>query len=311
LTQVALFQKKVNKTISKYLEKLYFQKWIIGICRDNIKDIIRNKTFNPDIKWLLRNSYYKIHADPFILNTRNGQTEILLEELKFEGDYGRIILMTLDNDFNQIEHRTLLDTKSHLSYPFIFQEQNRTFVFPEASKSGRLSCYEYIPVSESLNFYQDILELPLLDSTILKYNNKYWIFGTLSENITDYRLFVFSSDRLFGPYVQHRGNPVKIGLDGTRPAGNFIEVDGIIYRPVQNCQNEYGESITINKITELTENSFVEELHMTIVIDKNNRLNKGIRKIHTINVKDNLIILDGKLKTFDPIMQIKHNIGKK
>jgi hypothetical protein len=300
----------MNRIFSEYIEKLYFHKWIIGICQDNIKDIIINKVFDPDIKWLLKNSSDKIHADPFILCSKNGYTKILLEELKFDGDYGRIFLITLDNNFNQTDYKILLDTKSHLSYPFVFKEQNRTFVFPEASKSGKLSCYEFDPVSESLSFLQDILELPLLDSTILKHNDKYWIFGTLSENVTDYRLYVFFSDSLMGPYIQHPGNPVKIGLNGTRPAGNFIEVDGIIYRPIQNCQNEYGESIAINKITELSEKNFTEEPYMPFEINRNNICNKGIHKIHTINVIDNIIVVDGKHRAFAPIQQFKNYLGK-
>ena len=213
--------------------------------------------------------------------------------------------MTLDKSFRQVNHKILLDTKSHLSYPFVFTENNKTYVFPEARKSGKLSCYEYDPVNESIYFYKNILDLPLLDSTILKHDDKYWIFGTLSENGTDYKLSVFFSDSLLGPYAPHPANPVKSGLNGTRSAGNFIEVDGIIYRPTQNCKKEYGESITINKVTELNEINVVEEPYMTICINKKNRYSYGMHKIHTINVMDNIIVVDGRHWTFFPIHQFK------
>ena len=80
----------------------------------------------------------------------------------------------------------------------------------------------------------------------------------------NYKLNVIYSDSLLGPYIPHPDNPVKSGLNGTRSAGNFIEVDGIIYRPSQNSEKDYGESITINKVNELNEMNVVEEPYMTI-----------------------------------------------
>jgi hypothetical protein len=295
----------MNRILSKYIDKLFFKKWIIGIFQGNIEDIIRSKTFDPDINWLLIKSFDKFYADPFLLRSKDGNSKILFEEYAFDDDYAKISLMTLDKSLRQANHKILLDTKSHLSYPFVFTENNKTYVFPEAAQSGKLSCYEYDPVHESLNFVQDLLNLPLRDSTILKHDSKYWIYGTLSENSSNYKLCVFFSDSLLGPYFTHPGNPIKSGLNGTRSAGNFIEVDGIIYRPTQNCKNNYGESITINKITELNEIHVNEEPYMNICINKKNRCNYGMHLIHTINVMDNIIVVDGEHWTFSPIHQFR------
>jgi hypothetical protein len=175
-----------------------------------------------------------------------------------------------------------------------------------------LSCYEYNPDNESFVFIQDVVNLPLFDSTFLKFDSKYWIFGSLSEidlardKITDYKLYIFYSDSLLGPYISHPGNPVNNGLDGIRSAGNFIEVDGIFYRPSQNCKKEYGESITINKVIKLTEIDFVEEPYLTISINKNNRSNYGMHTIHTINAMDDIIVVDGLKWTFSPIYRLKY-----
>lgn len=295
----------MKKIISKYLDKLFFKKWIIGICRDNIKEIIRNKTFNPDINWLRMESFEKFYADPFLLTAKDGNFKIMFEDFAFNDGYGKISLMTLDENFTQIDHKILLDTKSHLSYPFVFTENNKTYVFPESAQMDKLSCYEYDPVNETLTFLKDILDLPLRDSTILKHNDKYWIFGTLSNNGEDYELNVFFADSLLGTYTPHPGNPLKNGLNGTRSAGNFIEVDGVIYRPTQNCQKFYGESITINKVTEFNEINFVEEPFMTINLNTKRKCNYGIRSIHTINIIDNVFVVDGEHWIFSPMNQVK------
>ena len=296
----------MNKFLSKYIEKLYFKKWIIGIFQADIKDIISNKSFDPDIKWLPIKSIDTYYADPFLISSKDGNFKILLEDFSFEKNYGKISLMTLDARFKQVNLKLLLDTKSHLSYPFFYTENNRTYIFPEAGQSGKLSCYEYDPENETIHFVMDILNLPLRDSTIIKKDGKYWIFGTTSENDKDYKLYVFFSDNLLGPYVSHSGNPIKSGLDGNRPAGNFIVVDGIIYRPTQNCQTVYGESMTINKVIELNEHNVTEELYMTIKINKNNRFNFGMHTIHTINVMNDIIVVDGIKWTFSPIIQLQY-----
>src|ERR1017187_3378079 len=108
----------MDKKRSKLFDKLFFKKWIIGICQDNIKDIIRNKNFDSNIYWIRNNSFYKFYADPFFLNSNDGNFKILLEEYTFDDHYGKISLMTLDKSFRLVNHKIILDTKSHLSYPF-------------------------------------------------------------------------------------------------------------------------------------------------------------------------------------------------
>jgi hypothetical protein len=301
----------MNRLYSKIIDKLFFKKWIIGIFRASIKDIIRSKSFNPDITWLMKRSIDAFYADPFLLSSDDQNFKILLESYSFNDDYGQISLMKVDKNFNYLNHKVLLDTKSHLSYPFIFTEKNKTYIFPEARQSGKLSCYEFDPVNESINFLCDILELPLLDATILKKDGKYWIFGTLSENVTGYKLYVFISNSLLGPYFPHSGNPIKSGKNGTRSAGNFIEVDGVIYRPTQNCEKEYGESITIYKLTELNEMTVSEEPYMNICINKGNRYNFGMHTIHTINTMDDIIVVDGMKWTFSPVSGLKDYLRDK
>lgn len=295
----------MNRILSKYIDKLFFKKWIIGICRENIEDIIKNKKFDPDIKWFMRNSYNKFIADPFFLGSNNGRVKIIYEEYTYDDNYGKISLMSFNESLMQVHYKMILDTKSHLSYPFVYKENNKTYVFPEAKQSGKLSCYEFDPINESLNFIKVIIDLPLLDSTILKCDDKYWIYGTLSENGANYKLFVFYSERLLGPYTPHPNNPIKSGLNGVRSAGSFIQVDGIIYRPTQNCKKKYGESITINKVTELNKFQVSEETYMNITINRSNNCNKNMHKIHTINYMDGIIIVDGEHWTFSPIHQFK------
>jgi hypothetical protein len=254
---------------------------------------------------MLLDSFDHFYADPFLIETTDATPKILFEDFSFKDNYGNISLMTLDNSFNKIDQKIILDTKSNISYPFIYKEHNKTFVFPEARSSGKLSCYEYNPENESLSFIQDILNLPLQDATFIKHGGKYWIFGALTENYTNYELHVFSSDNLLGPYVAHKDNPIRRGLNGIRSAGNFFEVDGVIYRPTQNCEKAYGESITISRISELNGTRVIEEPYMEIKANSKKKVNCAVHSIHTINVLRDLIVIDGEKWTFAPVTQFK------
>lgn len=302
----------MNSIVSKFIEKLYYKHWVIGLSRADIKEIIRTRSFSQDIKWLSINSADHFNADPFFLRGKDGNLNIFYEDLILDEQYGKIFLMTIDNSFTKFKTKLLLDTKSHLSYPFIFEEDNRIFVFPEASKSGRLTCYEFDQGTQALSYLKEIINLPLLDSTILKYSNKYWLFGTINGRDSHNKLYIFFSENLLGPYTAHPGNPVKNSLKSSRPAGNFIEIDGVIYRPSQNCENSYGESLTINKINRLDETSFEEEPYMFIKINGDNLRKNNIHTIHTFNIIDDIIAVDGKKWTFSPLNQWKfHSINKK
>jgi len=301
----------MNRILSKYINKLYVMRWEIGVCRFNKSDLINSGTFNPNIKWFHLNYLNVFHADPFLLRSGNENINILFEEYSEDDKYGKISIMGIDENFNQLNYKKLLDTKSHLSYPFVFEENNKTYVFPESSKSGKLSCYEYDHENVSFNFLKEIIDLPLLDSTIVKRNNKYWIFGIMNMNDVDYKLYIFFSDNLLGPYEPHSLNPIKNGLNGTRPAGNFIVINDQLYRPTQNCENRYGESITINKVNVLDEVNFEEEPYMPIYLNQKNNYNIGMRTIHTINILDDIMVVDGENWIYSPLYRLKRYLKKK
>jgi hypothetical protein len=298
----------MSRLFSRFISKLYFKQWQIGLCRGDIKEIIRSKEFNPEIHWLPLSTMEYFHADPFLLKTNDGKLNIFFEDFIFEDYYGKIAVTTIDEDFNQIDTKILLDTKFHLSYPFVYTENDRIFMFPEAAHGGKLSCYEYDPVNKSVVFLQDIIDIPILDPTIIKYNNKYWMFGTLIGKDADNKLYIYYSDNLLGPYIPHIKNPVKNSFIASRPAGHFIEVDNVIYRPSQNSEFEYGESITINKVIKLDESDFVEEPYMLVCTNQRNQItqnNDKILTIHTLNVVDDIIVVDGIRWTFSPRIQWK------
>ena len=279
------------------------KQWNIGMAKINLKEFIALKNSNVNYKWLPINNPNRFFADPFIFKTLDGNINVIYEDFSASDQYGKISLTTVNKQFEPLETVSILDTQSHLSYPNVFVENNKTYIIPEASKSGKVICYEYDFTTSSLVNGKTIIEnLPLLDSTILVYNNKYWLFATKRGENSNSMLYIYYADQLMGPYVPHNANPVKESLSGTRPAGNFIKIDGDVFRPSQNCEEYYGKSIIINKITLLNENEFSEEMFMEIRPPSQSGFNYGI---HTINVMDDVMVIDALKRIFMPVEQMK------
>lgn len=265
---------------------------------------MESRIFNADVDWIPLSSPGYYSADPFPFITDEGTIGILYEDFGLDEYYGKISLMSIDEKLIRVSQKVILDTGSHLSYPFIFREEGRIFLFPEAGHSGKLTCYEYDSSEQSASPLTDILGLPLLDPTILKYEDKYWLFGTMQGKDMNSKLYIFYSSNLLGPYYPHRCNPVKNNNDGSRPAGSFFRVGSEIFRPAQNCKTQYGESISIFRVKVLNENEYAEEFHMSINVGSNIQFS-NIMAIHTINVINDIIVIDGLRWTFSPADQYR------
>ena len=286
--------------------------WNIGFCMADIAQVIREKKTSLSFKWMPLGNGSTSVADPFIIKGPSGQLTLFYEDFSMTDltRYGKIIAANVDNEFAVTGNKMILDAGSHSSYPFIFVENGVTYIIPETSEQRKVAAFEYDFKNKCLvNERVLIGNLPLLDSTIFKHYNKYWLFATLGEHGYDHsQLHIYYADNLFGPYKPNANNPVKNNLDGSRPAGNLIEVDGEIYRPAQNCAQHYGESISINKITRLSENEFTEELFFKLTPDKSSAFNSGV---HTINSFDGIIVIDGIKMLFRPFTKWSLFIKKK
>jgi hypothetical protein len=288
--------------LKKYSAKFFLKQWNIGLSFGDIKEIIRRKKNTLTFRWLPLPGWKKSYADPFIFKDRGGRINILYEDFSTDKLDGKIDLMICDEHLNCISSQTILKTDDHLSYPFVFQKKDKVYVFPENAYSGAVYCYELNQADKTLDDRRKIIDFPLIDPTIIEHNGKYWLFGTKlgASQEQDRLLFIYYADDLFGPYQPHASNPVKDNINGSRPAGSFIEVDGNIFRPVQNSKNYYGEYLSINKIIILNENEFAEEEYMKWYPDPKSKYNKGL---HTINVAGNIIIVDGLTFYFQPFKQ--------
>lgn len=276
------------KKLSKYK---YNQNWNIGFTNDTVNSFMANKKLGR-IEWMKHTYKDRFFADPFILDVKEDLIIVMAEELLFKEVKGKIVKLIIDRQSKELVERSLvLELDTHLSYPFILKENEDIYICPENSKSGILGLYKYDKKTSSAAFIKPLIKEPLVDATIYNKEKELYIFATKSP-LSQEALFLYTSkstDLLNSNFEHSPANPIVLGKEHTRPAGNIINYNNSIYRPAQNSTNHYGEGIVIREIEYNTYNSYSEKT-IFYLYPNSFKYNLGL---HTINFHNNTCVIDG------------------
>ena len=290
-----IFTKKISEKIKNIIDKLfYYELWGIGIVEAKIEEFLKEEDVT--IKWLKSEKYksYQFSADPFGFKWNNGQQYIIYEKFDYRSKIGDIAVSKLDNKFNLIEEKLVISDQIHSSYPYVFLDQNQFYTLIERNKSNSLNLYRMDAPDKLIKIKTLLNNARIIDPTIIKHDNIWWLFFT-SYEAGDDKLQIAYSDELLGDWEMHPQNPVKTSNRSSRSAGTPFLFEGNLYRPAQNCSKYYGGSVIINKIIKLSKIEFVEEEFKEILPRKYDEYNLGI---HTISAFGDITLVDGKKRKF-------------
>jgi hypothetical protein len=254
--QLLTFLARLIKHKLQYVYKTFLQadQWNIGVVNRPITDFLhpeRLKDATIDTPLLPnRNIFY---ADGFARQEDYG-TVIYFEAYDYRSRRGNISRLTYPWSTDSAPSK-VLDFPFHLSYPFLFGP----YCMPEAWSTHSVRLYDLRqPVTSPTQGILLLAGIPAIDSTLLKHDNRYWLFYTRTDRDAMLNLFISYADLLDGPWHEHPQNPVKSDVRSARPAGPFFKDGGRLYRPAQDCSLSYGSGITVNEVLELTPTTFVE-----------------------------------------------------
>ncbi len=285
----------LNKLKFHYNELFRSEQWNIGIVKKSLSYIIEYGIPEKEIIWAPAQSHKRFKADSFAY-TFEHKIMILFECFDYKTRTGTIREIIYNEKDGFSGERTVLEKPYHLSYPYIFSCNDEWYCIPESFGNRQVDIYKIDKTSGGLNFHKTILEnTDNVDSSVYKYNDKWWLFCTKNSEDSNSKLFLYYSDNFDGPYQPHQANPVKTDIRSARPAGNLFIKDKILYRPAQDCSKTYGGKIALNKIKKLNTLEFEEETEGYISQLKNCKFNIGI---HTICEAGNYTIFDAKRHKF-------------
>jgi methionyl-tRNA formyltransferase len=282
-----------DKVLNSFNSLFYFDQWILLY------------QFNKKNKW--SKSFFRFKrivppkdrfwADPFVYE-KNNIYYIFIEELLYKENKGKISVMEIDEEGNHTSPKTIIEKDYHLSYPFVFEDGNNLYMLIETSENRTIELYECIDFPFKWELSKVLMSnLNAVDSTILKHNNKYWLFCNIKENegaSSLDELFLFYSDNLMdGEWISHPCNPIVSDVRRSRPAGHIFKENGRLYRPSQDSSKRYGYGMKINEITELNETSYREIITQSIYPN----WAKDVLGTHTINNYKKLTVIDALVRS--------------
>jgi predicted nucleotidyltransferase len=291
----------INNIRSRFLNGFFTEQWNIGVINCPVDKFIEEKRQCP-IRWLFSPKKTEYYADPFIFRFDN-KNFILYEYYNFIKKMGNISAAVLEENCTREIKKNCLEKTHHVSYPFVFRNETEILMLAEEWRIKRLVLYKArnfpIKWEEKADLLNDVLAV---DPIIFNYNNYWWLFFTQKDKNPDSRLFVYYADNLLGPWKPHKKNPVKTHICSSRSAGNILFYKGNILRPAQDNSATYGGKVVLNRINRLSQDEFEEEPFLYIKPKRNDKFGEGI---HTINISDEIIVIDGKRKVFSPLQTAK------
>jgi hypothetical protein len=290
-----LWLRDLFETITAKSDSLFFlETWNVGVSRMDVRDFLRGHKLR-DVQWLPRHKSANYIADPFVFECGRLEVKCLVEDYSYFGR-GRISQVTFrpGDRGAGLEIKRLLDRPYHLSYPYVFSHDRDLYCLPESHESNGSTLYRFgngrlIPVREIVKNQR------ITDPSLLFHGGYYWLFCGMQDDEDQANLYIFYARNLEGPWQPHPLNPVKTDVRSSRSAGQIIEHGDDLYRPTQNCSVSYGYGICINRIDTLTTTRFAETPVIAIAPGE---LAKGCLGVHTLSFKDDVVVVDGKFRSF-------------
>jgi len=248
--------------------------------------------------WDCKNYWY---ADPLLFEY-DSESYVFFEMFDRKEHIGRIGYAKLTD--NQIsDPQIILKQPFHLSYPNVFNIDNKIFMAPECSEDKSIRFYEAkkFPENWEINTVIETDEL-YVDGTTLELDGKifYFTFVLDPSNLFYSKMKVYELFLMDGKIAMEFISEDKNFSNCIRGAGNIFCDGEEIIRPSQLSEaGVYGKAVYLNKVTR-TESGFEEQkvreiTTETLPID----IKETVLGIHTYSSSSKYEIIDVKYEVFN------------
>lgn len=271
----------------------------VSIC--NIKDYkILKKFISPKLSFKLSSVIMK--ADPFLYS--DNKCLYLFYEQMIRGSMGSLFMVSTFDLQHWSKPKEVLKEKFHLSFPFVFEDNEKHYMIPESGQNKSIRLYYATEFPNKWNTHKILLKgEKFVDTSIIKEGNYYFLFTTtvnqIEKNIT-YKLKLYTSSSLDSGWKEHPNSPISESMKTARCGGSIFRYNNNLFRPAQDCEKSYGKNISIFKIIHLSPTKYEEQLICENIFDhKNNFFSLGGHHFNPVQFKNKtLIAVDGLRSEF-------------
>lgn len=253
-------------------------------------------TVNPDLSTYRRvplpsDDYFQ--ADPFVVD--DGEKSYLFyEELDYSTLKGYLLVAEYDFQAKRfVDPQEILREAYHLSYPNIFQVDGVWYMIPETHENGTVDLYVAESFPTKWKKVRTMLDgVKAVDATLFHKEGIWWMFAGIAEkegfSLNDELYLYYCDDFRTDTWQPHPQNPVVSDVTCARPAGHLIALDGVLWRPAQNCSGVYGRGLVMNEVVELTTTTYKERVAQQIRAD----FADDLVAVHTFNRSKRVSVID-------------------
>ncbi|HLE63087.1 MAG TPA: hypothetical protein VI750_08115 [Pyrinomonadaceae bacterium] len=239
----------------------------------------------------IKNPPNRFLADPFVISHENGDY-CFVEDYDFATSRGCIAVYKLSENSSERLGEAIVEP-FHMSYPYIFKYQSRFYMCPETCENKDIRLYESEGFPLKWKLKKIIMaDVSAADTTIFEHDGLWWLFTNIEPtNLGDHctELYIFYADSpLADNWTPHAKNPILVDSRKAR-MGGILRDNKTIYRVAQRQGFDmYGKSSSINKITLLSKDDFIEE--KLFKIEPN--FFSGIRGTHHMHSNGRVTVYD-------------------
>ena len=275
-------------------------KWVVGIA-DFDKEVVFNPEKKLKIHWIKNTPRRSWFADPFILKETDNHIHLLVEELFYANNKGRISKLIVNRHNWRLEQiEPVIDISTHLSFPAYYRENGMVYVYPESTKTGKLTLYEYDEMSGEAKAIKDLCNYPVADAVLCSFGNKNYIIGTTSPKDNGKILdFYPIGDSSKGPEKS-----ISFRTNVARNAGFPFYVNDRLIRPAQDCTKSYGSCVVLQEMIFTNDSTEFKEIRRLY-----SPLFKYREAFHTFNVfEGKLVAVDAEGFRYGLLAQLVYHI---
>ncbi|MDG5815707.1 hypothetical protein QA601_11495 [Chitinispirillales bacterium ANBcel5] len=195
-------------------------------------------------------------ADPFIFH-RDSIWYLFFEILERTQNKGIIGLAVSEDLKNWKYDQVVLEEPFHLSYPMVFEYQEKMYMIPESGENYTVSIYQALNFPYDWVKVEDLVKGNYVDPTVFEHDGHWYMFAGERYDI----LHLYHADDLFGDWKAHPKSPLRVNdLINSRPCGRVVRDDeGRLLRFAMNNEPTYGWDVRAYIVTELSPESYSEE----------------------------------------------------
>jgi hypothetical protein len=201
----------------------------------------------------------KFVADPFLIKEDN-TWNLFFEVYNNNTKQGDLAVATSKNTWTWKYEKVIIDEPFHLSYPYVFKTDDGYYLIPESFEANSIRLYKADVFPTKWSFVKTLVEgRDYVDNSIVYYNNKWWLFSSVTSND---KLYLHYADSLAGPWKEHPQSPIVDGdIHKSRPSGRLLIYEGKLYRFTMDIDPPAGtHQVMAYQITEVTPENYSEKL---------------------------------------------------